>query len=90
MGMGERLNSDWLEYSLVDNSDLVEKAVYIGANSEYAAYVHEGTGKYAVGGGGQPWVLCDEHSKYWGMSRLRRGHTPIFVVEPLLEIYTRY
>lgn len=67
-----------------------EKAVYIGTNSEYAAYVHEGTGKYAVGGGGQPWVLCDEHSKYWGMSRLKRGHTPTFVVKPLLEIYTCY
>ena len=28
-----------------------EKAVYVGTNSEYAAYVHEGTGKYAIGGG---------------------------------------
>lgn len=39
-----------------------EKAVYVGTNSEYGTYVHEGTGKYAVGGGGTPkerWVYRD-------------------------------
>lgn len=39
-----------------------EKAVYVGTNSEYAIYVHEGTGKYAIGGGGttkERWVYRD-------------------------------
>lgn len=34
----------------------------VGTNSEYAVYVHEGTGKYAAGGGGTPkerWVYRD-------------------------------
>lgn len=40
-----------------------ESAVHVGTNVEYAVYVHEGTGKYAVGGNGTPkerWVYRDE------------------------------
>lgn len=38
-------------------------SVEVGTNVDYAIYVHEGTGKYAVGGGGTPkerWVYRDE------------------------------
>lgn len=43
---------------VLDDSD---SAAYIGTNSEYAAYVELGTGKYATGGGGRPtpWVYQD-------------------------------
>lgn len=37
-------------------------SVYIGTDVDYAIYVHEGTGKFAVGGGGTPkerWVYRD-------------------------------
>lgn len=37
--------------------------VQVGTNSEYAVYVHEGTGQYAVSGGGTPkkrWVYKDK------------------------------
>ena len=39
-----------------------EKAVYIGTNNEYAAYVEFGTGKYREGGGGRPgwWVYVKD------------------------------
>lgn len=36
-----------------------ETAVYIGSNSEYAAYVELGTGKYYPGGRKTPWVYQD-------------------------------
>lgn len=36
-----------------------EPAVYIGSNSEYAAYVELGTGKYYPGGRKTPWVYQD-------------------------------
>lgn len=51
-----------LRNSISHQVDEGEKAVYVGTNSEYAAYVHEGTGKYATGGGGTPkkrWVYRD-------------------------------
>lgn len=37
-------------------------SVYIGTDVDYAFYVHEGTGKYAVGGGTpkERWVYRDE------------------------------
>ena len=36
-------------------------SVEIGTNVNYAVYVHEGTGKYAIGGGTpkERWVYCD-------------------------------
>ncbi len=45
-----------------------EKAVYVGTNSEYAVYVHEGTGKYAVSGRGTPkkrWAYKDKLTGEW-------------------------
>lgn len=36
-----------------------ETAVYIGTDSEYAAYVELGTGKYYPGGRPTPWVYQD-------------------------------
>lgn len=43
-----------------------ERAVYIGTNNEYAAYVELGTGKYAEGGGGRPtpWVYQDDKGNW--------------------------
>lgn len=41
-----------------------EKAVYIGTNVEYAAYVELGTGKYAEGGRKDPWVYQDSEGKW--------------------------
>ena len=40
--------------------------VYIGTNVEYAKYVHEGTGKYAVDGGGRqdPWFYQGSDGKW--------------------------
>ena len=40
----------------------------IGTNVEYAPYVHEGTGIYAVNGKGRkdvPWVFKDTNGKIW-------------------------
>ncbi len=45
-----------------------EKAVYIGSPLEYLVYVHEGTGKYATGGGGTPksrWAYKDPLTDEW-------------------------
>lgn len=43
-----------------------ENAVYIGTNTEYAAYVELGTGIYAEGGGGRPtpWVYQDANGNW--------------------------
>lgn len=40
----------------------------IGTNVEYAPYVHEGTGIYAVNGKGRkdvPWIFKDANGKIW-------------------------
>lgn len=45
-----------------------EKAVYVGSSLEYLLYVHEGTGKYAAGGGGTPksrWAHKDPATGEW-------------------------
>lgn len=45
-----------------------EKAVYVGSSLEYLVYVHEGTGKYAAGGGGTPksrWAYKDPVTGEW-------------------------
>lgn len=45
-----------------------EKAVYVGSSLEYLVYVHEGTGKYAAGGGGTPksrWAYKDPVTDEW-------------------------
>ena len=41
-----------------------ENAVYIGSNSEYAAYVELGTGIYYEGGRQDPWVYQDEEGRW--------------------------
>lgn len=42
-----------------------EKAVYIGTNVEYAAYVEYGTGEYAEGGGRRTaWVYRDDYGNF--------------------------
>ncbi len=43
---------------------VVDNAVYIGTNNEYAAYVELGTGKYAEGGRQDPWVYQDDEGKW--------------------------
>ena len=45
-----------LRNSISHKVDDREKAVYIGTNNRYAAYVELGTGKYAEGGRKDPWV----------------------------------
>ena len=44
------------------------KSVYVGSSLEYLLYVHEGTGKYAEGGGGTPksrWAYKDPATGKW-------------------------
>lgn len=64
-----------------------EKAVYVGTNSEYAAYVHEGTGKYAAGGGGTPkerWVYRDPLT---GETRIGVPQKPRRFIKNTIEKY---
>lgn len=64
-----------------------EKAVYVGTNSEYAAYVHEGTGKYAIGGGGTPkerWVYRDPLT---GEARIGVPQKPRRFIKKTIEEY---
>lgn len=56
-----------LRNSITHRVKLGEKAVYIGTNSEYAAYVELGTGKYSKTGGGTPkkhWVYMGEDGEW--------------------------
>lgn len=43
-----------------------EISAIIGTNVSYAVYVHEGTGKHKVGGGGRsdPWIYKDDKGKW--------------------------
>lgn len=42
-----------------------EDSAYVGSNTEYAAYVEMGTGKYAQGGGRPtPWVYQDANGNW--------------------------
>ena len=49
-----------------------EDAVYIGTNSEYAAYVELGTGKYYPGGRPTPWVYQDAKGN-WHLTHGQRA-----------------
>ena len=49
-----------------------EPAVYIGTNSEYAAYVELGTGKYYPGGRQTPWVYQDAKGQ-WHLTHGQRA-----------------
>lgn len=55
---------------------------YVGSNLEYAPYVHQGTGIYAVDGNGRktPWHYTVESGKYKG-EHWTRGQQP----NPFLE-----
>lgn len=48
-----------LQQSITHKVDPAEPAVYIGTNSEYAAYVELGTGQYYPGGRPTPWKYQD-------------------------------
>ncbi len=53
----------------VDSGDL---AVYIGTNSEYAAFVELGTGKYYPGGRQTSWAYQDAHGN-WHLTHGQRA-----------------
>lgn len=48
-----------LRNSITHAVDPGEMAAYIGTNTQYAAYVELGTGKYVAGGRPTPWVYQD-------------------------------
>lgn len=76
-----------LRNSISHQVDEGEKAVYVGTNSEYAAYVHEGTGKYAIGGGGTPkerWVYRDPAT---GETRIGVPQRPRRFIKKTIEEY---
>ena len=55
-----------LRNSISHKVDSGEPAAYIGTNSEYAAYVEFGTGRYSSTGGGTPkehWVYMGDDGK---------------------------
>lgn len=53
-----------LRNSITHQVDAGENAVYIGSNSEYAAYVECGTGMYYPGGRRTPWTYQDIHGAW--------------------------
>ena len=53
-----------LRNSISHKVDDGEPAVYIGTNTEYAAYVELGTGKYTDGGRPNPWVYQDDNGNW--------------------------
>ena len=72
-----------LKNSITHKVDEAEKAVYIGTNSEYGAYVELGTGIYAEGGGGRPtpWVYQDAEGKW----HHTRGQEPKPFLRPAIN-----
>lgn len=61
-----------LRNSITHQVDAGEPAVYIGTNSEYAAYVELGTGKYYPGGRQTPWVYQDVKGQ-WHLTHGQRA-----------------
>lgn len=53
-----------LRNSISHKVDPEEPAVYIGSNTEYAAYQEFGTGIYTEGGRDTPWVYQDEKGNW--------------------------
>lgn len=53
-----------LRNSIAHRVDPEGPAVYIGSDSEYAAYVELGTGKYYPGGRQTPWVYQDANGSW--------------------------
>ena len=61
-----------LRNSITHQVERDELAVYIGSNSEYAAYVELGTGKYYPGGRKTPWVYQDAKGN-WHLTHGQRA-----------------
>lgn len=61
-----------LRNSITHQVQPTEPAVYIGSNSEYAAYVELGTGKYYPGGRQTPWVYQDAKGR-WHLTHGQRA-----------------
>jgi len=53
-----------LRNSITHKVDPAEPAVYIGTDSEYAAYVELGTGQYYPGGWPTPWKYQDANGNW--------------------------
>ena len=53
-----------LRNSITHQVDPAEPAVYIGTDSEYAAYVELGTGQYYPGGRPTPWKYQDANGNW--------------------------
>ncbi len=66
------VNTGNLRNSITHQVDSGEPAVYIGSNSEYAAYVELGTGKYYPGGRQTPWVYEDAFGN-WHLTHGQRA-----------------
>lgn len=61
-----------LRNSITHQVDEGKPAVYIGTNSEYAAYVELGTGKYYPGGRPTPWAYQDAKGN-WHLTHGQRA-----------------
>ena len=61
-----------LRNSITHTVDGSEPAAYIGSDSEYAAYVELGTGKYYPGGRQTPWVYQDAQGN-WHLTHGQRA-----------------
>lgn len=61
-----------LRNSITHQVQADEPAVYIGSNSEYAAYVELGTGIYYPGGRQTPWVYQDAKGN-WHLTHGQRA-----------------
>ncbi len=61
-----------LRGSITHTVDEAEPAAYVGTNSEYAAYVELGTGKYYSGGRPTPWVYQDAKGN-WHLTHGQRA-----------------
>lgn len=61
-----------LRNSIAHKVDAENTTAYIGTNSEYAAYVELGTGKYYPGGRPTPWVYQDAKGK-WHLTHGQRA-----------------
>lgn len=62
-----------------------EQACYIGSNSEYAAYVELGTGKYYPGGRQTPWVYKDAKGN-WHLTHGQRAQP---YIKPAVADHTK-
>ena len=73
------VDQGFLRASITSETELIEDAITgrIGSNLEYAPYVHNGTGIYAVNGDGRktPWFYNVKAGKYQG-GHLTVGQKP--------------